>query len=528
MNKFGDGVEIAGGYPNRPGMRFMNSLSSGFFSYVPHMIGVASYGQVCAMFTYDTCTIYTDFALTKNPINNGVLTSDAHGLARWKLNNLSGTYQWNKLYNDLVIYDNEDSNDVLNFNNKTAEITFSASLGKIPNVIISKESDIPVTSVDFYVKDKTASGFKICSDKFMAKKIIGVEFTYFSSCELSSGGIGIVYYDVSEDRMKYIYSNSTYSVFSAPIVIDDSSAIGLCDINIVDGNPAVAYIADDGSEDKWRYVRASNSDGSSWGASVTLEQSSKDITFLTNAIFLKVLDGVPTVFFNNDSGRAKYIKAQDSTGLTWNTSANLSNLTNHQIVDVKIISGNPAIIACSNLTKYIYYARSNNAAGTSWPIGATQLYKPGNVAMSTNVGDCCNTIAIIHDMLCVITSEFNSNSIYIAWAEDLLGSSWGAYQLLATSSTTNAYPYVFKNGLDYYLMYNLYNGSPSQKNIIRFKPDFDFEDLSSVKMIETLPYCMGHQSIATSDSNMLLVSASESLILLRFFGDDFKINWVAL
>ncbi|MGL5936538.1 MAG: hypothetical protein ACRCZI_13070 [Cetobacterium sp.] len=519
MDSFGSGINITGGVPQYPGVRFLNSPSSGLFSFIQHTVGISSYGQICVMFDYEVVNFFTDIRIQRNAKNGAVLTSDANGLAKWQINNVAGTYQWNKIFKNL---------DLESQNNST-EIVLSSKLSKIPTIIVTNESDIALDDTEFFIRDKTDTSFTLYSKSFMTKKIISEEFTYYSTNRLSNGGIGICYYSVINDRMKYIYSDKDYKTFSDAITIDDVSAIGICDMKLVDGYPAIVYIVDDGSEDKWRYVRANDALGATWNTPITLETSVEDITFLSNAVFLRVVNGLPIIFYNNDRGRAKYFKSQDATGILWNVSANLSNLTNHQIVGVEIIDNNPAVIARSNITKYIYYVRSNNSTGTSWPIGATQLYKPSNVPMEANIGDCCNTIAIIHGSLYIITSEANSNSIYIIKANDSNGSSWGNYQFLANSSTTSAYPYVFKNGNDYYILYNSYTGTPSKKNIIRIQPNDIITSLNNECFVESLSYCLDHQAITNDDtSNILLISSEQALTLLKFYGNDFKVNWAAI
>jgi hypothetical protein len=521
MNSFGSGINVSGGVPYSPGVRFINSSSTGLFSFTQHTLGISAYGQICAIFNHELTNFFTDIRIQKNARDRAVLTSDSVGNARWEINSVGKSVQWNTIYKDIDVDNLDETNKI--------EISFDIKLPKVPTVVTTKESDTSLNDIDFFIKDKTDTGFTLYSNSFMAKKIISDDLVYYASVRLSNGGIGICYYNVTLDRMQYFYSDKSYSTFSSHITIDDVSSIGLCDITLVDGFPAIVYIADDGSGDMWKYVRASDELGSSWGSPVTLETSSEDITFLANAIFLRVVDGIPTVFYNNDKGRAKYFKSQDTIGSLWNASVNLSNLSNHRIVGVSMVAGNPAVIARSNITNYIYYVRSTNASGTSWPLGATQLYKQSGVPMIAGVGNTCDAIAFIHDSLYVITTEFDSNSLYIIKANDGTGSSWGYYQFLATSSTPSVCPCIFKNGDDYYILYNSYVGSPSKKNIIRIKPSDNIADLSSRCFIESLPYSMDHLVLENSNTfNTLLVSSERALSLIKFYGDDFKINWIAM
>jgi hypothetical protein len=519
-NQFGSGIEVSGGVPNYPGYRFLENKGSGMFLLSAQTLGLSASGQIVFTCDYEKMQIYKDIIIPNNAKNRAVLTSDSNGNARWQINSTYGIYQWNTIYQSIDI--NSANNELL--------IIFGQDFNRVPAITLTKECDTPVHDIEFFIKDKTTYGFTLYSGIPMTKHISSEEITYYASCRLNDGGIGICYYNVQNDRMEYIYSDKDYN-FSSPIIIDTSSAIGICDIAIVNGNPAIAYIVDDGSADKWRYIRATDTNGSTWGGSVTIATSTADITFLSNSSFLRIVDNKPAIFFNNETGRAKIIIANDINGATWGAQVNISNLTNHQIIDVKVIDGRPAVLARSNTTKYIYYVISSNF-GSSWPIGATQLYKFGGSVMAANVGDCCNTLTTINGTLCIITSENDSNNLYIIKANDQYGTTWGQYTLLANSNTTSAYPQVIKNGNDYYLIYNEYVGIPSKKNIVKFTENNTIE--STDVFISNLQYCTDHQivpanNISNNDgcNNVVIIGSQNNLSMVRFYGNDFKVNWIA-
>lgn len=521
MANSSDSIRTNDGHPMLPSLSFISNPTCGLYLKDTKELAIASTGQILATFDNNKIEFFKNLKISNGASNGALLTSDVNGNATWEVSKSHGEFKWNSLYASL---DLETTNNI-------NTITFPANLKSKPSISLTKESNHVVDNFDLYIKNVTSEGFTIYSNSFMSKQILNLSIGDYSVCRLANNtDIGICYYNNNSDRIEFITIDNNCQILLEPIIIDNISTSNICEMIIVDGHPAIVYIADNGEEDEWRYIRASNAAGSVWSSPITLLTSTEDITFLTNTIFLRIVDGVPAVFLNTETGRAKIIKSSDLDGTTWNSPINISNLTNHQILDVKIIQGNPAIIAKSNVTNYLYYVRSSNINGVSWPVGATQLFKTDSVALAVNDGKCCNTLDIINNTVCIITSELSTNIIHITQANDNYGTTWKSGEVLVTSNTNNAFPRIFKNNDTTYMIYNDYTGSPSEKNIIEFSTTKLTEFNKTSGFIKSLNFCTDHQILSniTDGNNVIIMASENSLSFLKFYGNDLSIHWSAL
>ena len=513
---FANGIKLNSGTPNAPAISFIENSSSGISLLEKKTICISSYGQIVAQFGNKYLELFNGLKISRDATNNAVLTSDSKGNAVWKTNNLSGTFKWNSIYKLLD----------LNSDNNSVDIVFASELSVPPAIALTKESDFAIDNFDLYVKNKTKNFFTVYSNTFMSKKIVSGDVGGYASCMLCDDCIGICYYNIKSDRMEYVHSDSKYN-FSSPVVIDEISVIDICDIVIVNGNPAITYITDDGTDDKWRYIRANDAVGTTWGSPVDLLSSTNDLTFRANTLFLRVIDGNPAVFLNNSVGRAQMLRATDADGTNWNNPINISNLTDHQLLEVKIVEGNPAVLAKSNVTNVLYYSRSLNSNGSSWPIGAIQLFKSGHQQLTVNNGKCCNTLSTIGGKLCIVTSEANTNDLYIVRSNDISGNTWGVYEFLTKTNTTNSFPRIFRNNCTTYMLYNNYSGDPSEKVLIEFH-DKGFTKTSD--FINSLIFATDHQPLHKKNdgNNIFILGSDQNISMLKFYGNDLLVNWIAM
>lgn len=526
---FASGVKLNDGVPSAPSISFITDKTTGMY------LNTSNYGNKSLGFSCDSQTVATmdgrciellqPLTIADGASSGAVLTSDANGEASWKVSSASGVLRWNSLYKDLDIA----------VDNNTASIVFDTKLETMPSITVSKESDYITDNFDIYIKGKSTTGFTLYSNAFMSKTIVGgtttasVDIGEFSTVRLVEGGIGVCYYDITEDRMYYTHSaDSTCSAFSVPIVIEDISAVGMCSIALVNGAPAIVYIADNDQNDEWHYISAKDIVGTAWNAPVTIYTSTKDVTFLPVSLFLNVAGGVPVVFTNNEFGTAQTIIAKDTTGLIWNTPVGISNLVNHQILSVAFVHGNPIVVAKSNKYNNVYYVRASLPNGKTWPIGATQIVKSDGSVLSTNIGKSSNTFGFIDGILSIITSDVSTNDLYIAQAHDALGAVWGPYTLLSDANTSTPFPRIFLNNNISYLLYNNYSGNPSKKNLIEFDGSGAAKETTS--FINTLSFAGDHQVLKNiKDNNSILIMSSNGrLSILKFYGNDLNINWIAL
>lgn len=520
-NIFAEGIRVTNGVPYAPSITFIDDKTTGLFRTRDFPLGVAVDGSTNTVFTSNGVSLKKGFTLERGAVSNAYLRGNVNGEAFWQKSPIqSNSISWNSIYNSLD----------MNAANDTITVTISDT-SVPPNVVVSKESNNVVANNDFYIKNKTTGSFQIYSTLPALTQISNTEVTDISVARLSNNCIGVCYYDINQDRVIYKYSlDALGKSWSDEIIPDDVSAVGLVNILVVDGNPALLYIYNEGVNDEWRYIRATNANGSSWGSPVVLYTSSTGVNFLPISLYLLQANGVPTCFYNDENGRAKLIISADATGSSWGSPINVSNLSNHQLISVKIVNGNPAVIAKSNAVNNIYYVRATNVSGSAWPVGASQLYKKVGDSTGTillNPGHSSCDMSVVNGSLCIAVSELSTNDLYLNIANDVNGASWQNFDLIMALDTTALYPQFFTNNSTSYLLFNKSNGTPSAKCLLKFANDLSYtinEDYLPVFNIYS-----DHEVISNTDdgNSMIFIVSDNSISLLRFYEDDFKLNWIS-
>ena len=527
-NTFANGIYFNDGNVNAPSISFIKEKNTGIYKTQEGGIATTVNGLTTIKTGIATTEVLNNLRIKKGAFDKAILMSDNVGNAQWKTSpTLSSSFKVNELYQKL---------DFVSSENNDYDILFSDQFENKPSIILTEEADSPIKNMKWYIKNKTTGGFTAYCDKYIFKHLVEGDIEGYSVIRLGNKNIGVFYYDLQADRILYMYSSdSDGTAFSEPIIVDDISSIaGYLDSAIIDGKPALVYIADNGNNDEVRYILSEDANGSSWGTAVTIFTSSLDLNFISMSLFLKVIDNKPAVFLNTDNGRAQVIKSTDDIGTTWSSPINISNLTNHQIIAVEIINDHPAICARSNNYNNLYYVRSNDMHGQSWPVGATQLYKspllPDDpvVSMFTNPGQRSCILANIHGTVRIIASEFETNNIYMT---SLQGDSWEGFKKITDCNTNSPFLKLIINNSRTYMLYNNYIGVPSVKYLVEFVPGSDSELNFEISkdFIKNLVNVSDHQVINNIDdnTNFALIASQNKLSLLRFFGNDYEINWLA-
>ncbi|MCH7471456.1 PKD domain-containing protein [bacterium] len=137
---------------------------------------------------------------------------------------------------------------------------------------------------------------------------------WYTSLAVVNGNPAISYYDTTNDDLKYVRaSDADGTSWGAPVAPDSTGGVGqYTSLAVVNGNPAISYL--DGTNGDLRYVRASDADGTSWGAPLTPDSAG----FVGRYTSLAVVDGYPAISyydFTNDD--LKYVRASDASGASW-------------------------------------------------------------------------------------------------------------------------------------------------------------------------------------------------------------------
>jgi hypothetical protein len=395
----------------------------------------------------------------------------------------------------------------------------------------SIETPEPIADNNFYIRNKTTSSFEVYTTLPLVRNIISKECPEMEFIRLSNNLLGVCYYDLEDDRVYFKHSLDVLGrEWSDPILIDDVSSIGIISAAVVNGFPAVAYVYNEGVNDEWRYVRATDATGTVWGAPVTIYTSSTGAGFLPISVNLLVVNEKPVYLFNSEAGRARLYRANDINGDDWGSNVNISNLSDHQILAVRIVNNKVALVAKSNLVNNIYYVRSLDNNGITWPVASLQLFKsvngaPQSILANTGYSSC--DMGIVGGTLCIALSELNTNNIYLNVSNDADGNSWQHFNMISEISSTMAYPRFFTNNNNTYLIFNCNIGAPSKKCLIRFQSPTSFTIDNN--FMSVLNYYGDHKFISNiNDANNLVMVISENNIsMLRFYDADLKINWIA-
>jgi hypothetical protein len=239
-------------------------------------------------------------------------------------------------------------------------------------------------------------------------------------------------------------SSSSEEIIDCEITIPGTDGFRPMALEVVNGNPAVVY--HDDSANQLRYIRATNSNGTTWGSIVTLDSS---VDMLAGRyISFAIVNGNPAVAYGTDTDHdLKYVRANDATGTSWGTPITIKagffsspNFENYGIyISMKIVNGRPAITVYRNSfdganNGATMYVRANDSTGSSWPASLTEVYPDptvgttGLMAISMEIADGRPAIAF---------SSSNEDELKYVRASDVDGTSWPAPILLSSDNARN-------------------------------------------------------------------------------------------
>ncbi|MEZ5336886.1 MAG: hypothetical protein R3F46_01355 [bacterium] len=154
------------------------------------------------------------------------------------------------------------------------------------------------------------------------------------------------------------------------------------ELALADGRPAIAWIAEDFSNDMFtvKFARALDSAGDAWGAAVTVLGPAEFMPYIS----LAIVDGKPAIAWQDFEyvnpgdgfvahGSLMYVQALDAQGQQWGDSVVVDDGAgdNHGISPhMTIVNGMPAISYASEdldgFSKGLMYVQAGAADGSSW------------------------------------------------------------------------------------------------------------------------------------------------------------------
>jgi hypothetical protein len=139
----------------------------------------------------------------------------------------------------------------------------------------------------------------------------------YSSLAQINGRPAISYYARTAGQLRYLRAlDANGDSWGAPVNLDSGNSGLYPSLEVINGHPAVSYQDPGSGTSSLEYVRASDADGTAWGAPVVIETGS-----LGAYTSLKSVDGKPAISYQG-SGSLRYVSALDADGAAWDAPGN--------------------------------------------------------------------------------------------------------------------------------------------------------------------------------------------------------------
>ncbi len=228
--------------------------------------------------------------------------------------------------------------------------------------------------------------------------------------EIVDGNPAVVFVNTSSDELYYARAvDSDGSSWDPPLLIEAAETGS--SIAVVNGNPAICYVAYTNFIYELHYVRASNTTGTAWSPSVSLGSSNFDAKSS-----LSVVDGRPAVGFSLTSTELGFAHATDMEGTNWAAAITLdasASLSSSKTISLNPdVNGRAAILYVGSSS--LRFIRSNLADASSWDAPAS---------IPNSASQAYVSLLIANGRPAVVAGQ--SSSILYARADDVNGATWG-------------------------------------------------------------------------------------------------------
>jgi hypothetical protein len=239
----------------------------------------------------------------------------------------------------------------------------------------------------------------------------------YASLAVVNGNPAISYYDQTNQELKYIHANDINgTTWGAPVTVDTDGNVGMYTfLAVVNGNPAISYV--DYTNGYLKYIRAIDANGNAWGTPVTPDPAA-GVNFTCPLV---VVNGCPAIAYYDAGGLRldlKYVRATDANGTTWG-----APVTPDSVGDVGaqpslvVVNGNPAISYNDAFNGDLKYVRADDANGTTWGAPVTPD--------SDGLTGYYSSMAIINGNPAISYFDPLKGLRYVE-ASDANGTTWGA------------------------------------------------------------------------------------------------------
>ncbi len=251
--------------------------------------------------------------------------------------------------------------------------------------------------------------------------------------------IGFCTESFSAMDLKYIRATDPQGgAWDNAVVVDNGanyvgSGVSLAVIN---DNPALSYYMLQTGH-ALRYARALDSSGAAWGAPSDVAPSTSANQYTDSTALLSVM-GAAAIAYIDPTGAVEYVRASDADGTAWGAPVELFRTTGYipSRLSMAIAAGAPAIAFDTTWSSvgsgnHIFYVRATDTAGTAW--GAALDV----VAESDSFTTAEPALAMIGGKPAI---AFNAAALKYIAARDTAGSAWGLIETPDDTSGSGIQP----------------------------------------------------------------------------------------
>ncbi|HEX6426963.1 MAG TPA: sialidase family protein, partial [Niastella sp.] len=262
----------------------------------------------------------------------------------------------------------------------------------------------------------------------------------YSSLKMVNNHPAVAYYNSTSRDLQFVRAtNSDGTAWGTPQTLDGATGDNVgtyTALQVVNGNPAIAYY--DGSNSRLKYVRATDADGTGWGAPLTLNEPVGSTG--TNVSF-QIVNGNPAIsYYDPTNGGLKFIRALDANGTTWGAAITLDGAGTNvgAYTSLQIIDGYPAIAYVDVANQDLKFVRATDASGTGWGI-------PLTIDANGNVGQYAS-LQMVNGNPAIAYLDASANDLKFVRATDAGGITWAAPMTLHSTENIGYYVSMISNG----------------------------------------------------------------------------------
>ena len=308
-----------------------------------------------------------------------------------------------------------------------APVSFVTSFSTTPMITLGVESPYTEPGELPYpvLSEKSPSGFNALVSVPSKELIIGPEHRgWIGSLAVVNGHPAIAYYDVDASGLRYVRAlDSNGLAWGEALMVDTNSLVGQePSLAVVNGRPAISYRH--AMFASLYYVRATDVNGTDWAAPVLVQQGNPSNQCIQAS--LAVVHGNPAIsYYELSGGNLKYVRATDVDGTHWGAP---------MIVDAGGDTGqnsslgfynNYPVISYHATAGHLMFAEGMDHVGSFWTIHS----------IDTSGSGLFNSLALVGGRPAIAYYRdygYNGGALMYVIADNGYGTTWGDPVMIAS------------------------------------------------------------------------------------------------